>query len=390
MLAKPDTTAYRRHECSPAYWLASTLLALVLAMTGALPANAQDPSPSEQPAASQSDPAQPLTVATKVAPPFAIETDGGEWNGLAIELLRDITQTLDRPIVWRKYDTGDGVVSAVANGEADLGIAAISITGEREKIVDFSHAFYDSGLAIAINAKQGSGFWDVIQALTSPAFLTTVSMLGLLLLVTGAIIWVVERRRNTEQFHEEPVKGIGTGFWWAAVTMTTVGYGDKAPITPLGRAIAVIWMFAALILTAVFTAQLTTALTLEGISGPVAGPKDLPRAHVGVVAQSATLDYFNQRSMRPQGFESVKDGLQALEDGRIDAFVHDEPLLRYSVLRDFSGRVELLADVFEPQGYGIVLQPGSALREPINQALLAFRETERWVGIRRRYLGEQP
>lgn len=379
----------RRQGCAPANRVASTLCALLLMLAAGQTAVAQDPAASEQ-AAAQTAASEPLTVATKVAPPFAIQTDNGEWTGLAIELLRDITQTLDRPIVWRKYDTGDGVVDAVSKGEADLGVAAISITGDREKIADFSHAFYDSGLAIAVHTEQRSGFWDVIQALTSPAFLTTVSMLGLLLLVTGAIIWLVERGKNSEQFHDQPIKGIGTGFWWAAVTMTTVGYGDKAPITPLGRAIAVVWMFAALILTAVFTAQLTTALTLEGISGPVSGPKDLPRAKVGVVAKSATLDYFNQRSMRPQEFDSVADGLQALDTGKIDAFVHDEPLLRFSILRNFPGKVELLPDVFEPQGYGIVLPPGSALREPVNQALLAFRETERWAGIRRRYLGEQP
>ena len=43
----------------------------------------------------------------------------------------------------------------------------------------------------------------------------------------GSLIWLAERRRNAEQF-AEPLAGIGSGMWFALVTLTTVGYGDKA------------------------------------------------------------------------------------------------------------------------------------------------------------------
>ena len=369
-------------------WRFLAIAALILGLTATTAAVAQN-SPAPEAEAAAATPRQKLTVATKIAPPFAIETKDGHWSGLAIELLDAIAHDLNRDITWKKVATSDDLVEAVAKGDADMGVAAVSITGEREKTVDFSHAYYDSGLAIAVANNRGSGFWDVMRALTSAPFLTTVSMLTLLLFITGGIIWFVEQGRNAEQFPKEPVDGIANGFWWSAVTMTTVGYGDKAPITPLGRAIAVVWMFAALILTAVFTAQLTTALTLEGISGPVGGSKDLPNARVGIVAKSATRDYFNERFMATRGFDDVASGLAALENGDIDAFVHDEPLLRYSILKEHAGRVRLLEEVFEPQSYGIVLPSGSNLREPVNQALLTIQETSRWRDIRRQYLGEQ-
>lgn len=360
------------------------LIALFLCCVIASPTFAQTADPNTTDAGAT----KPFIVGTKAAPPFSMQTENGDWGGLSIELWQAIAQKLNRATVFKTFETTDALVQAAADGTIDAGVAATSITSEREKRVDFSHPFYQSGLGIAISNRNTSGLFEILKALVSPAFLTTVGALFALLLLTGAVMWLVERKRNWDQFDQDAGPGIGDGFWWAAVTMTTVGYGDKAPVTLLGRIIAVIWMFAALILTAVFTAQLASSLTVNKIAGPVSGINDLPRARVAIVDKTASNAYFQRRNIRTTSVADVDAGLTALNSGRIDAFVHDAPILKYQILKNYTGQLDILPSVFEAQDYGIVLPPNSPYREAINQALLDVMGSAEWRALNKTYFGD--
>ncbi len=67
----------------------------------------------------------------------------------------------------------------------------------------------------------------------------------------GALaVWVVE--------HDAPggsIRSLGDGLWWSVVTATTVGYGDVSPVTPEGRAVAVVIMLVGIGLLGVVTAN---------------------------------------------------------------------------------------------------------------------------------------
>lgn len=329
-----------------------------------------------------------VVVGTKVAPPFVMRSPDGGWSGISIDLWAQVAVARGWQTQFKAFETASDVVASAAAGEIDVGISALSVTAEREKTADFTHPYYRSGLAIAVSSGIGSDWMNLARALTSGPFLATVGALLALLFATGAVMWLIERNHNAEQFPKDPMKGVGSGFWWSAVTMTTVGYGDKAPVTLLGRAIAVVWMFAALILTAVFTAQLTSSLTLEQISGPVRGVEDLNKARVGILEGASSREYFEARGIYTRKFPDIQAGLSALDEGRIDALVHDAPLLRFEIARDSKGnRFELLPDLFETQNYAAVLPEGSVLREAINQTLLDIVASDAWPAIQTRYLG---
>ncbi|MBE0442157.1 MAG: ion transporter [Psychrobacter sp.] len=100
---------------------------------------------------------------------------------------------------------------------------------------------------------QQAGF--LASALKTSQQKITVFFLSLVLLVTifGSIIYVVEGPKNG-------FTSIPLSIYWAVVTMTTVGYGDMSPKTPLGQAIASMVMITGYSIIAVPTGIFTSEL----------------------------------------------------------------------------------------------------------------------------------
>ncbi|XP_028415876.1 uncharacterized protein LOC114539447 [Dendronephthya gigantea] len=85
--------------------------------------------------------------------------------------------------------------------------------------------------------------------------------------LSGFVIWLLECRSNPQMFDPFCPKGVLNGFWWAAVTMTTVGYGDIAPKTVLGRLFTILWISAGLVILAMYMGVVTTSLTTTRLEG---------------------------------------------------------------------------------------------------------------------------
>ncbi|MDN5874256.1 MAG: transporter substrate-binding domain-containing protein, partial [Sinobacteraceae bacterium] len=279
---------------------------------------------------------------------------------------------------FKQYDL-EGLIAAVSKGKIAAGLGAITATAQREQKMDFSHVLISSGLGIAVSGKQGAGWLAIVKALTSGPFISAVIGLLVMLLVVGILVWLFEFRQESQQFSRKPIRGIGAGLWWAAVTATTVGYGDKSPETAGGRIIGMIWMFAALIAVAAFTATITSVLTVGNLSGRVHSAKDLPHVRVASVADTTSGEWLADHNIGYVADSSPAQALKALSAGKVDAVVYDSPLLSYLIDQGTgSAQLRLLPQTLERQDYVIVLPRHSPLRKPLNESILKLLADPQW------------
>jgi polar amino acid transport system substrate-binding protein len=313
-----------------------------------------------------------------VAPPFAVKTAEGSWEGLSIDLWQRVAGELNLDYELLEYSIQGEIVRDLEKGDLDV-VVLMSATADHEVAFDLSQSYYRSGLGIAVPAGHSGINWlGIANHLFSRDVLGLFAGLLLLTALSGTVIWLIEHRRNREMFGGKSVRGIGQSMWWAMVTMTTVGYGDKVPKSFWGRGVAFVWMIISIVVVACFTATITTSLTVSELKGKVHGLRDLYTVRVGAPAQTEVSEFLSEHGIAIREFKNIQEGLQAVDNGEIDAFVANEAVLKYYVKNIFPGRLNVLAETFNHFFVCMGLAPQSRLREPLNRSLLTLFSADDW------------
>ena len=259
----------------------------------------------------------------------------------------------------------------------------LDATPALEEAGEITQPVYTATMGVA--SKRQSRILAVVQGFVSWQFLRLLLGLSALLLVVGTVIWLLERQRNDDQFARAPVRGLGDGFWWAGVTLTTIGYGDKAPVTLAGRAVAMLWMLVGLAVSAALTAAV---VTMAGVEGRVDMPEDLVGRVVGVVEQSSSQRFLAGENVETRRFPDLRAALDALDADRVEAVAAAAPSLDYIVAETGGLDLQVRSTRLDPHYVSMVLPEDSPLREPLNVALLRRLSSESGWNLIDRYLPE--
>ena len=313
-----------------------------------------------------------IRIAVKEFPPLVFK----DQKGFCIDMANSICKKNNLIPVFVYYKTVEDVLKAVESGDCDINFSGLTITAEREKRVDFSQPFFDSGLLVAVRAEsQSKTFIPFLPIFKAIGLSLVFFVVGLTLI--AHLIWLFEKSDgDPKSFSTNYRKGILDAYWWAIVTMTTVGYGDKYPRRISGRLIATCWMIIGIIWFAAFTATLSSSLTIKRMEhGEITGLADLYKRKVSVIKGTTSEAYLRYHDIRVVLADSFDDLIGNLKQGRVDAVVYDAPALMYISKKDPS--VKVVGNLFDEQRYGIVFpQTGNNfLKELFDVAILEMKKS---------------
>jgi polar amino acid transport system substrate-binding protein len=313
----------------------------------------------------------PLIVGVRVIPPFVMDGAGG-FSGFSIDLWREIAGRLGIDSEFIARGNVRELLDALRTGEVGVGIAAISITEQREETLDFSVPMFRSGLQILAPVSSNLSVVGTITSLLRPSILQFVLFAAGFVIMIALLIWIVERFMARRRMETPP--RLGTTLYDTATSfLQEDGVGERGK-SRTGRVLTLLWLCVAVMFGIMLEGIVTAHLTVEQLNSQVQSLADLYDKRVYTVEGSTSDDFLRAADLDPMTVQSVDEAFNLLMRGQADAIVYDAPVLDYLAATQGNGRVQTVGDPFRLEYYGIALPQDSPLKEPIDRALLGIME----------------
>lgn len=327
-----------------------------------------------------------LLVGYTPAPPFIVQ-NGELLEGINIWLWQQVASDLELEYKLVPMDFSK-MLDSLENGAIDVSINPLTITSDRNRKMRFTYSFYASNSTIAVaDVSSFLKFVQFVKSFFNQNFLKGLLALLLIIFLFGLAGWYFERKAKGSDFRRG-YRGIWDGVWWSAVTLTTVGYGDKAPITRMGKIAALVLMFGGLLFISGLTASIASSLTINQLNSNPDGFNEFKERPVGTVSSSSANQFLKEHFFKDvHVYDRVGLGLKALQESEIEAFMYDEPILKYRIREDSTlNTLQILPVKFDVQFYAFGLaKDHETLERKISQRILEITETQKWEVVLNEY-----
>jgi polar amino acid transport system substrate-binding protein len=327
-----------------------------------------------------------LRVMVDEDPPFVVK-DGDRWSGWAIELWTEIAREagLDWDVV------GDGEPADIANdlaaGRADIGLGAIRVTKENAVRIDFSHPFFQASARILVLKAPGGEVAAALRSVATPAHARV--LLAVLGLVAGmsALIYVLARRHDAANFPATRSEGLAEAVYITVSALLQGKLERKLLPGSAGSVLSTVWLVFGTGVVAYVTAALAAALAVQHLSSRLQDVADLVGKPVAAVKGHQTVPWLARRGINALQEQDIERAVDSLLAGRVNAVVHDEPVLAWWIVNHPAAPVLLVGQPFDAKDYAVALRHDSPLRVRVNVALLSLQEAGLFSELDRRWFG---
>jgi polar amino acid transport system substrate-binding protein len=336
--------------------------------------------------------ANQIKVVTRNLEPFSF-IEENKRKGYAIELWEEIAKQLNVKYDLKIASTAKEIIHLVDNKSCDVGVGALSVTSDREEMVDFSQPFFESGFQIlTLNEFDSDNSNIITEFLTSFInwkFLGSFLIIILSILIVSHIVWRYEHKKNPEMWPKNYKKGIWESFWWSISILLVGGADNKGPVSVGGRLIAIFWMILSIIFLSFVTASFTASLTLKSLKGEINGPNDLNGKTVATLNSSTAEEWLNNKGIIINSFDNVDDCIKALKQKKVQAIVYDSPILNYQLHKLEDNSLCIVGPIFNRHNYAFAIKEKSDLREQINRVLLLLNENGFCKDLKNKWFGNE-
>jgi ABC-type amino acid transport substrate-binding protein len=325
------------------------------------------------------DPGRVLHAGMHDDPPFVIKK-GSEWTGISVELLRSVATEMGATLEIKDV-TREQIVTGPL---PDVDVVATLVVAEKMNgRYDLSHAFYSTGLSIAVPEPKKESVLAMVGRIFSGVFVLILMGVFAVLTLVGLLMYWFEKR------HVEPLpkekQALSKALFWAFEPV--IGYKASQHATRAGRVLGTVWGLFGVVMVSGLTANLAAQLTARRMDTSIHGPGDLSRVSVGVVAHTAGRKFCDHRGIVRTEYATLEDALVGIETGKVDAVVDDTPNIQY-MLKGAHPHVVILPGTFAMHGYAFGFMPDGTLRKEFNAALLKVTYGDSWSSILASYLGK--
>ncbi|XP_063289647.1 glutamate receptor ionotropic, delta-1 isoform X1 [Pelobates fuscus] len=356
-----------------------------------------------------------MKVVTILEEPFVMVAENilgqpKKYKGFSIDVLDALSQNLG--FKYEIYQVPDGkyghqlpngswngMIGELINKRADLAVSAITITPERESVVDFSKRYLDYSVGILIKKPEER---INIFSLFAPFDFAVWACIAAVIPVVGVLIFVLNRiqavrAQGSSQSGPTTSSTLHSAIWIVYGAFVQQG-GESVANSVAMRIVMGSWWLFTLIVCSSYTANLAAFLTVSRMDNPIRTFQDLAKQmdlSYGTVKDSSVYEYFKAKGTNTLEQDSTfselwrtisknngadncvsspSEGIRKAKKGNY-AFLWDVTVVEYAALTDDECSVTVIGNAISSKGYGIALQHGSPYRDIFSQRILEFQDT---------------
>ncbi|XP_071819367.1 glutamate receptor ionotropic, kainate 2-like isoform X2 [Apostichopus japonicus] len=360
----------------------------------------------------------PYVMLKKVQSGVEFENNNDRYEGYCVDLLKLLAQRINfnyelNPIKSRIYGTDngkgewDGLIGELMNKKADLAVAPLTITYDREQVVDFSKPFMFLGITILyrVPEPQNPGVFSFLSPLAFDVWLYVVIAyllvaLSLFLLARfSPYEWYNSHPCNPEYDEVENQFSFFNCLWFSFGGLMQQG-SEINPRSFSTRVLSGFWWFFSLILISSYTANLAAFLTVERMVSPIQSADDLAKQttiEYGTLAGGSSETFFRNSKIdtykamweymsEKPGVLTVdyKEGIDRVLASNKYAFLMESTTAEYTVSQHCNN-LTLIGGLLNSRGYGVGTPLGSPLRDEITKVILQLQEEDILLQLKKKW-----